>query len=134
MIELPTPEGYSTRQEWVNSVHWNQFPCGNVYTEGRLALVNAGADRQEQIAMNKAYDGLWLNEVMPYNFQTVEENEAINKYFPDISKFVNETFAKWIAGEGDIDSEWDAYLAQLKDLHVEDMIAAYQAYYDRVCN
>ena len=71
---------------------------------------------------------------MPYNFQTVEENEAINKYFPDISKFVNETFAKWIAGEGDIDSEWDAYLAQLKDLHVEDMIAAYQAYYDRVCN
>ena len=134
LIELPTPEGYGTRQEWVDSVHWNQFPCGNVYTEGRLALVNAAADRQEQIAMNKAYDGLWLNEVMPYNFQTVEENEAINKYFPDISKFVNETFAKWIAGEGDIDSEWDAYLAQLKDLHVEDMIAAYQAYYDRVCN
>ena len=36
--------------------------------------------------------------------------------------------------DSDIEAERNAYLVQLKDLHVEDMIAAYQAYYDRVCN
>ncbi len=83
--------------------------------------------------MNKVLEGTWVNEVMPYKFQTVEENEAINKYSVDIWKYVNETFAKWISGEGDIDAEWESYLAQLKNLHVAEMVAAYQAYYDRVC-
>ena len=48
----------------------------------------------------------------------------------DIKDYISSTFAKWIT-EGGIDEGWDAYVAQLDKLGINDLLAVYQQAYDR---
>ena len=61
---------------------------------------------------------------------TAEEAERIADISTAIDSYVNESITAFITGIKDF-SEWDAYLAELEKMHLEDYIAVQQAAYDR---
>lgn len=65
----------------------------------------------------------------PYRF-TPEEIEELSLLQTDLLNYIYRTQAKWIA-EGGVDQEWDAYLAQLQKLNVDDYVQLYRAAYER---
>lgn len=59
-----------------------------------------------------------------------EELDQTAQPLADIKTLVQEKFATWIV-RGTIDAEWDAYLAQLNTLGLEQVNKVYQDAYDR---
>ncbi|THF84675.1 DUF3502 domain-containing protein [Cohnella fermenti] len=62
---------------------------------------------------------------------TAEEENRLKEIKPAIDTYVTETSQKWYMGGADPASGFDAYLAQLKSLGIEEVTAIYQAAYDR---
>ena len=50
----------------------------------------------------------------------------------DCDDYFKEMRAKFITGEADIETEWDAYVEMMNALGLEDYTAAWQMVYDRV--
>lgn len=62
---------------------------------------------------------------------TEEEMDVINNKWVDIKSYHDEMCGKFIVGIENIDEEWDNYIATLKKMGIDDVIAVYQAAYDR---
>ena len=50
---------------------------------------------------------------------------------PDIQSTVDESSVAFITGEKDIDKEFDAYISELEELHLDEVTEVKQAQYDR---
>lgn len=61
---------------------------------------------------------------------TAEESEELSSLSADINKYVDTTRADWVTNGG-IDEGWDAYIKQLKDMGLDDMIKIYTDAYTR---
>ena len=70
------------------------------------------------------------NEIIGKLNYTAEEAERIADISTAIDSYVNESITAFVTGIKDF-SEWDAYLAELEKMHLEDYIAVQQAAYDR---
>lgn len=125
------PEGYDTVESYTRSFSWAGLPGAMEYTDKHARLLSSD-DRLQQYEMAEKFGGHWINEVMIYGFQTVDEAATLNGYSADIQKYVDQKFAEWVTGECSVEEEWDAYKAQLEKLHVNEYVEAYQAYYDRI--
>jgi putative aldouronate transport system substrate-binding protein len=69
----------------------------------------------------------------PYNYPfrfTVSEIEDLSLMQTDLISYILKTEADWIAN-GRIDEQWDAYLAQLKNLEVDKYLEMYKTAYAR---
>ncbi|MDR1439050.1 MAG: hypothetical protein LBJ10_03285 [Clostridiales bacterium] len=62
---------------------------------------------------------------------TTEEQAVVDNLKPEIDAYVNEMRGKFITGLAGIDAEWDAYVSQLHAMGGDDVLAQYQAAYDR---
>ena len=60
---------------------------------------------------------------------TAEASEERSDIMNDINTYVDEMTLKFITGVTPLD-EFDAYMAQLEKMHIEDAIAVTQAQYD----
>jgi putative aldouronate transport system substrate-binding protein len=60
---------------------------------------------------------------------TQEQTEEVNQYAADLGTFVTENYSGFIDGSKPL-SEWDSYVAELKNLGIETVIAIYQKAYD----
>ena len=60
-----------------------------------------------------------------------EEQDIYNDCWTDIKAKVYEMNAAFITGQADIEKEWDAYIAALNDMGLQDVIDVYQAALDR---
>ncbi len=63
--------------------------------------------------------------------QTSEEIELISKKEPALKSYTAEMVQKWVLGSEDIDKSFDAYLKKANEMGAQEIIAAYQAAYDR---
>ncbi|MHA6481220.1 extracellular solute-binding protein [Paenibacillus sp. strain BS8-2] len=71
-----------------------------------------------------------IQEVWPtFNF-TADENDQMTKIRTDLYTYVNEHEAKFILGDLPF-SEWDKFVAGLKDVKLDEFMKLYQAAYDR---
>ncbi len=80
-------------------------------------------------------DQVWFENVDDFNYYpsvvfTVEETELINDKMGDIKEYVSETSANWLI-YGGVEETWDEYVAQLEAMGVNEVVAAWQAAYDR---
>lgn len=78
---------------------------------------------------------IWFEKVnnfesYPSVVYSLEETEIINEYISDLNDYVSVTSANWIISGG-VDEEWDKYISQLEKMGVNDVVAAWQAAYDR---
>lgn len=62
---------------------------------------------------------------------TPEESQFVNDYGSAIQNYVEQKQQEWLLGRADIDADWDAYLAQLNTLRLQEFIDTMQGAYDR---
>lgn len=88
-------------------------------------------------------NALWLNGMssesepffvseFPEDYMSfaAEDQEVINSYKADLETYVAQMTADFIIGTRDIDAEWDAYVKQMDDMGVSEILPIYQAAYD----
>ncbi len=68
-------------------------------------------------AVNAAY----ARDTFPVVAYTADQLDQMGFLSPDIINYVNQQYAHWVT-EGGIDEEWDAYIAQLEKMGVQDLI------------
>ncbi|WP_426320524.1 ABC transporter substrate-binding protein [Microbacterium sp. E-13] len=66
----------------------------------------------------------------PSVFFDVDELERIGRIEPDIKALVEQKRAEWIVSGG-VEDEWSAYVEQLENMGLEDLMEVYQDGYDR---
>ena len=71
-------------------------------------------------------------EVIAKLIYTTEEGEAIFEIESILKSYVDESMAAFIAGNKNIDTEWDAYLAELNKIGLEKYLEVVQGVYDRM--
>ena len=80
-------------------------------------------------------NNLWPYAETPFNLTslvlTEDETDIYNDAWTDINNYITESTAKFITGEWDVAAEWDNYVAELESMGLADVLAVYQAAYDR---
>jgi len=72
----------------------------------------------------------YITTPYPKVMYTTEENEQLATLLTDINSYVDTTRAEWVTNGG-IDQGWDAYIAQLKAMGLDDLIKIYTDAYSR---
>jgi putative aldouronate transport system substrate-binding protein len=62
---------------------------------------------------------------------TEQELKTINEKFPTCSTYINETMQKWTFDGSRIEKEFDQYMKNLKNMGMDEVVAAYQSAWDR---
>ena len=128
---LPPEEGESIDyRSWANSNRdfgpkW--MPAD--YDKFDLIKTNGDGLKWEINKIGEPYS----NPTFPPVIYTVEQADEVQSYRTDIRTYVGTTTAKWIT-EGGIETEWDAYIAQLKSMGVDNWMAIHQDAYDSYIN
>ena len=61
---------------------------------------------------------------------TTEQKEAETYKATDIMTYANQMISQFCNGDADIDTQWDTFVSQLKDMGIEECIELEQAAYD----
>ena len=61
---------------------------------------------------------------------TTEQKEEEGRKASDILTYANQMVAQFAIGDADIDTQWDAFVEDLKSMGIEDCIAMEQEAYD----
>lgn len=77
----------------------------------------------------KLDSGEW--ERWPVCYVTVEEKEDIATTETDLMSYSKNQLAKWIAGESDVNADWDSYLQELENIGLSHYLEVKQQIYDR---
>ena len=123
------PEGISA-----DSWYWDQSlrDFGPKYVsaefQNKIKLSSTSGDglKMELSKLGDAY----ITSPYPNVMFTAEESEQLATLTTDINKYVETTRADWVTNGG-IDEGWDAYVQQLKDMGLDDMIQIYTDAYKR---
>lgn len=70
----------------------------------------------------KFYNEIW--------YSTEEESNNLNQYNTDFFSYMDQKASDFIS-KGNVEAEWDAYIAQLENLNMAVLLENYQAIYDR---
>lgn len=109
--------GYSTRQAQVS-----QTTDPNEWNNNSMFI--AETPLYEAVAPG-------LDEVVPPLFFTDEEAEEILDLKATIVSYVEESIARFVTGDLDIEADWDEYLAELDNMGLERYIEINQQVYER---
>jgi putative aldouronate transport system substrate-binding protein len=116
-------EGYTAGQWplpfWHNPAMWEQL--------GMYDANPRGVARNKNLAELRKY----VKTDFPVSVFTPEEQEVVDKYFPDVETYTNEMRIKFIKGQTPL-SEWDSYVKTLENMGINELIKVWQARYDRV--
>lgn len=102
--------------------------------ESILAASGLGKQKAEIVEQMLPYaknftDGTW--ERWPICFMTTDETEEISTLESDLMNYSKNQLAKWIAGERDVNSDWNDYLNELKKIGLDKWLELKQQVYDR---
>ena len=61
---------------------------------------------------------------------TTEQKEAETYKATDIMTYANQMISQFCNGDADIDTQWDTFVSQLKNMGIEECIELEQAAYD----
>ena len=129
ITEIPAP--YQTREEWFMGTHYNQMLDYSA-TELCSLLTSENQNIMEMREIREKFGDTFINEPLPaLTLQTREEADKLSSY-PDINKLRDDMTPQWMAGERDVETDWENFKKQLEQLGVTDYIAAYQEYYTRI--
>ena len=99
---------------------------------GPLAEPNLKVDHIEDVLVNYAgnfFDGTWNR--WPLTFMLADEADEVSFIEADMIPFARRMLARWIAGEGDVDAEWDQYLRDLDAYGLQRWLEIRQGVWDR---
>lgn len=122
-------EGHNmTFGEYLTQIHYQQMP----YIVSDDLFYSDGTDANDKGRQDDFFEATGkVIPAYPKLLMTAEEEEEFNLLMTDVDKYAEETICRWISGQGDVDAEWDAYIAQMKVLGHDRMIEIKQQVYDR---
>jgi putative aldouronate transport system substrate-binding protein len=128
LVQIPAPAGESEGER-----RQKVAPGGPKITtkedfETVVAPEPRAKERQDLVA--EYYAPHKANDAYPPVLLSNDELEQVSFAVTDINTLVKEKFASWIVN-GTVGGEWDGYVSQLESMGVDDVIATYQAAYDR---
>ncbi len=151
-----TPEGRNLSNFGVEGVHWDMVDGEPIYkpeiVSGERAvnsqMYDIGAQIQRGYWQDYRYEIQWTNEIalagialydegdyLVDQFLGVafneEEQSVFDKYWSSIRTYMLERQQAWLLGTGDVEAEWDDYLADLDRQGFNDVVAVMQSAYDR---
>ena len=125
---MPVPEGLS----------YDEFRFKEAFAaDGPVALTSdmfetmipRSAGHQAKFDRNENYYRQYATtHYMPMMLLSEEDNDALSLIKTDIISYTNEMRAKWLA-YGGVEEEWDAYLARLNSMGLEEYMEIYQNAY-----
>lgn len=125
----PTPEGMS-----FDDFRTSEAPGGTtarILLKDTLSKLEPSADQKLRIEYWEQYKPFLSKGSIPNMMFSVEDADRLAVVKEDIYNYVLKTQSKWIV-EGNVDSEWDAYLKQLDKIGLKEMIEIYQKAYDNL--
>lgn len=125
---LPTPAG----KTYIDFRH-SEAPAVRavpVLLKELLETVVPNANLAEKAKLYKIYEPYLTKEIFPSMMMTTKESEALALVEGEIVNYVEDKLAQWII-KGNIDAEWDAYVAQLEKMQLSKYLTIYQGAYDR---
>ena len=72
------------------------------------------------------------DHVIPMLIYTQEETEVYTDIKTTLDTYRDEATANFLAGNADIDANWDSYVAELENIGLSEMLEVVQAAYDRM--
>ena len=72
------------------------------------------------------------DDVIPKLVYDADEIEVVAEVQTTLNDYRDEMTANFLAGNLDIDAEWDNYLAELDNIGLQELIAVKQGVYDRM--
>ena len=103
--------------------------CSSLMILYRTAEYNTDLKNEAWEVWSSNMDGAYY---IPSNVtMNEEETEASSYYVADIVTYASQMVPQFIAGDVDIEAEWDTFVAQLKEMSIESCIEAEQSAYDR---
>ena len=100
----------------------------NVEFESKVVLPTTEGDGIK--LADDAVNAKYARDTFPVVAYTADELDQMAFLSPDITSYCNQQYAHWVT-EGGVDEEWDAYIAKLNQMGVEDLIAIHNAAYAR---
>ena len=91
------------------------FPCVSLKESEYAAVMPLTQERE------KLCEGI-LYPDNPILTGTEEENERVTAIMTDVNKYVNESIPKFVIGEWNTDGDFDAFIAQLQRMGIEEAI------------
>lgn len=86
---------------------------------------------QERIALTPQYKEI-CKVATPIMFYSADDQKKINALSTDISQYISESTAKFIIGQMDIEKDYDAFIKNLKEIGIDEVVEIYQRTYDNV--
>ncbi|MDL2232565.1 extracellular solute-binding protein [Ruminococcaceae bacterium OttesenSCG-928-L11] len=122
-VLVPTDGSSLDTSAWSNSLRdfGPKYMTPSFYSNVKLPENQGDGVKLAQDAVNGKYVTDGKNTGFPQVKYTQEELERLATLGTDIYKYVEANYAKWVV-EGGIDSEWDAYLTQLDNMGLQEMI------------
>lgn len=99
------------------------------YDSGKIQLSAANILKEENYAMYEAA-GVLNDELWPRPYMAGATTTRLGELRTDIFNTVKEKKAAWITGTADINAEWDAYVASLEKMHLDEFLKLMQTAYD----
>jgi len=78
----------------------------------------------------KKYEGYEPDEVLPPLFMTVDDVKEYSELQAGINQYVTQSIARFITGDMDIETDWEKYLQELKNMGIDRYIEIVQKTYD----
>ena len=105
-----------------------KYAWGNLYPQALpknvplgFKLITTPELYDEKEELEAKYEG-HLTGTLPAYWIPLEEADELSEIQNAIKEYIEQTVAQWIAGQKDIDSEWDAYCEQLNTLGLEEYV------------
>lgn len=96
------------------------------YTPAGFRIKEAVKPYDEKGAVDKVYEPN-LTDMIPKYWVGADDATRLADLTTAIKEYITQKKAEWISGQTDIDADWDAYLAQLEKLKVNDLIELRQS-------
>ena len=99
-------------------------------TETEEEAVKLEFARMKADAITKSFNYI-PDEVVDKVLSTAEESVELSEIQANLTTYMEEYTCAVLTGQKDIDSTWDAYLAELNNIGIDRAIELYQIGYDR---
>ncbi len=119
--------GNGKNNDWLQSLGINPgFVLPAAQSVEATDILVADWHAESNLAMRE-----YVRDPWPAIYSTSKESDTVNLYMPDIQSKVDESAAGFINGSLDIETTFDAYITELMDLHLSEVIEVKQTQYNR---
>lgn len=131
--EQIVPEGFDSFTAYQNqALRWWDFGRADKFGSAVTSTQGNAQIRQKGYVKN-VIPYMITENVFPQDLLkfTDDEQYVIDNRYADINLYAEEMQAKFITGVADIETQWDAYVAECEKMGLAEVIEVYQASYDR---